>query len=283
MLDVSEATQRVDDAVLAPALVAQPEHNGSECLQLEHASQKTPTFRERVHTLDGSRLVFVPGGKYRMGADHLDVEEMPEHAVQLSPFWIGKFPVTNVQYAKFLSHNPGQPTPKFWHDERFNHPAQPVVGVTWNEARDYCIWADLELPSEARWEAAARGPEGRSYPWGEQEPTPDLANSSSADFSLRRGKTSTVGAYPDGAGPFGTLDQAGNVEEWCLDAWDEQIYRKRDAPSTDPVSHSGENVDRVLRGGCWAFKPEFLHCASRDWLGPDNRCPYIGFRVALSC
>lgn len=207
-----------------------------------------PIHREvgRMHR-DLSQLLPVPGGSYPMGTDDPDLPEEcgPCHLVRLSPFWIAKFPVTNRQYERFLSKNPGYPTPEFWNDAKFNEPDQPVVGVDWHDACAYCTWAGLDLPTEAQWEAAARGQDGFLFPWGNDEPEEHHAN-----FGGRVGKTTPVAHYSAGLGPFGTLDQAGNVWEWCLDAWDPLAYRSRGALPVDPVHEEG-GLMRVVRGGSW--------------------------------
>jgi serine/threonine-protein kinase len=167
---------------------------------------------ERVQPKDGSVLVYVPGGEYVLGAADIFEEAKPVHRVVLSPFWIGKYEVTNEQYGRFLGAVPGTARPEYWENNRFNQPQQPVVGVSWEEARAYCRWADLELPSEAQWEAAARGKDCRRYPWGNEAPTPEHAN-----FDFNKGQPTAVGTFTPGAGPFGTLDQAGNVWEWMMD------------------------------------------------------------------
>ena len=195
--------------------------------------------------------------------------------MELSPFWIGKYPVTNEQYDRYLAANPGARQPEFWQDKRFNAPQQPVVGVSWEEAKAFCGWAGLGLPSEAQWEAAARGTDGRRYPWGDEEPAPERAN-----YDRREGRTTPVGAYPLGAGPFGTLDQAGNVWEWCEDIWDTAAYRGRDG-SVDPVSTKGDAAVRSLRGGAWILGARILAAPWRDGNRAVNRNRNIGFRCVL--
>jgi len=243
--------------------------------------------RERIHEKDGSVLVYVPGGEFTLGTDE-DLEgyiesarhwPKPEHRVRLSPFWIGKYPVTNAQYRCFLEANPGQNRPKFWNDNQFNSPEQPVVGVSWLEALAYCRWAGLELPSEAQWEAAARGTDGRKYPWGETIPTQELAN-----YRGREGEPTPVGAYPFGAGPYGTLDQIGNVWEWCRDLFGKQAYQNRDGNSDPliPGEDSDERTLRVVRGGSWDTPTGLLRAAVRHRLPAWRRYDNLGFRV-LSC
>ncbi|MEM6454813.1 MAG: SUMF1/EgtB/PvdO family nonheme iron enzyme [Acidobacteriota bacterium] len=233
---------------------------------------------ERTHEKDGSVLLYVPGGSYTLGSTDGDDDEKPIHTVKLSPYWIGKYPVTNAQYGKFLEAT-GHEEPEEWHNKQFNGPDQPVVGVTWHDAQAYCAWAGLVLPSEAQWEAAARGTDQRTYPWGNAEPTEQLTN-----FDGNVGRTTPVGRYPDGAGPFGTLDQAGNVWEWCVDLWDLSAYAQRDG-EIDPVCRGekvSESAYRVLRGGSWAGRAESLRAAYRSRGHGDFRVRNFGFRVCRS-
>ncbi len=241
--------------------------------------------QEIVHEKDGSVLVHVPGGEFRLGTDE-DLpgiaEEYqgwwkPEHRVILRPYWIGKYPVANAQYGRFLKETPDQGKPAFWEDKRFNQPDQPVVGVSWSEVMAYCKWAGLVLPSEAQWEAAARGPDGRPYPWGDASPAAEYADFNK-DFGT--GKPDPVGSHPKGAGPYGTMDQAGGVWEWCADAWDEHAYRDRDG-RRDPVAEgdAGKAGVRVVRGGSWASRSWFLLAAVRHGNRAGYRVLYLGFRV----
>jgi formylglycine-generating enzyme required for sulfatase activity len=245
-----------------------------ELLGLELAGRVARAGEERVHEVDGSVLVFVPGGVYTLGAD-ISEREKPIHRVELSPFWIGKYPVTNAQYALFLEARPEQAKPEYWDNKQFNQPDQPVVGVSWDEAGAYCAWAELMLPSEAQWEAAARGGDQRRFPWGDAEPTAELAN-----FDRKVGRTSHVGSYPEGVGPFGTLDQAGNVWEWCLDVWDERAYAERDG-RRDPVAEGTKASGRVVRGGSWAYQSWGLRASYRFWSHSGSRVRSLGFRVVV--
>jgi formylglycine-generating enzyme required for sulfatase activity len=192
--------------------------------------------------------------------------------VWLSPFWIAKYPVTNEQYARFLAANPGHPRPAFWADARFNQPAHPVVGVTWDDAQAYCRWAGLALPTEAQWEAAARGTDRRPYPWGDAPPTPQHANFGGSG-------TTPVGAFPAGVGPYGTLDQAGNVWEWCADSWVPDAYQRFSDGAKDPVAQ-GDKTLRSVRGGSWNNPARDLHAALRDCGSARSRFNWQGFRCA---
>jgi formylglycine-generating enzyme required for sulfatase activity len=230
---------------------------------------------ERRHDADGSLLLYVPGGEYTLGADDINDWTRPVHRVQLAPFWIARHPVTNEQYGRFLAAHPDATPPEFWQDERFDARQQPVVGVSWEDAEAYCRWVGLALPSEAQWEAAARGAEGRTYPWGNEPPEPRHAN-----FGGRLGATSPVDAHPDGAGPFGTLDQAGNVWEWCADSWSLTAYRQRGEGAWNPVTR-GDTSMRVLRGGSWVNPGRDLRAAYRDRATARLRFNTQGFRCVL--
>jgi formylglycine-generating enzyme required for sulfatase activity len=227
---------------------------------------------ERLNEKDGSVLVYVPGGEYVLGDEAMG--ERPYRAI-LSPFWLGKHPVTNEQYSRFLKENPQARKPEYWGDDLFNQPRQPVVGVTWEEAQAYCRWAGLELPSEAQWEATARGTDQRRFPWGNDEPTPEHAN-----FAGQKGGTTLVDSCSKGTGPFGTLDQAGNVWEWCLDVWGPAAYRERDG-KWDPIFTKGDAAARCLRGGSWDLPAWRLAAAYRLGLRASLRSEDIGFRCSL--
>ena len=225
---------------------------------------------ERVHEKDGAILVYIPGGEILLGAEDQPLSR-PVRRVRLSPFWIGRFPVTNEQYARYLAGNPSRPEPAFWQEPRFNQPRLPVVGVSWDEARAYCDWAGLELPSEVQWEAAARGTDQRPYPWGRELPAPGHAN-----FNGRG--TTPVDAHPDGSGPYGTFDQSGNVWEWCADLWACDAFRQIKDGQWDPVVSNGEAAMRPVRGGSWMNPAKELRAALRERGTAKRRLNTQGFR-----
>ncbi len=252
-------------------------------------SKDLPAHCAEASEKSGIELVFVPGGSYPQGSDSLEFPGAPDedtrkewqenhkpvHRVNLSPFWIGKFEVTHEQYARFLDAVSAQGKPRYWDDERFNDPSQPVVGVSWDDAQAFVKWAGFTLPSEAQWEAAARSPDGRAYPWGDEAPTEELA-----DFGKdwNSGKPDPVGSHLKGVGPFGTHDQAGGVWEWCEDGWNPKAYAGRDG-RLDPVEPVGDGAARVVRGGSWSDPAEGLPSAIRDGDRPGNRDDDLGFRV----
>ena len=230
------------------------------------------TARGKLNARDGAQLVHVPAGDYMLGAEDLNDAARPVHRVRLSAYYIGLHPVTNEQYARFLARNPDHPPPAYWDDERFNGPRHPVVGVSWSDAEAYCRWAGLGLPSEAQWEAAARGTDQRRFPWGDDDPTPLHAN-----YDGNVGRTTPVDAYPAGRGPFGTFDQAGNVWEWCADLWSPTAYHERGDGRLDPCHRQGTGM-RVLRGGSWLNPRPDLHAACRDRATARLRQNMQGFR-----
>ncbi len=180
---------------------------------------------------DGMLLIPVPAGEFLMGAKASDslaeTDEKPQHRVYLDLFWIDRTEVTNAMYALCVQAKVCTPPHEFSSVTRSSYYGNaayanyPVIKVDWGQADAYCRWAGRRLPSEAQWEKAARGPDGRTYPWGEGI-TPQRANYNRETS----GDTAPVGSYPAGAGPYGALDQAGNVWEWTADWYDATYYSK---------------------------------------------------------
>jgi len=249
------------------------------------ASAATPEVL--VEPLTRIRFLWIPGGQFQMGSKRaLNAE--PVHPVRITPFWLGETPVTNAQYAVYLEKTTRATEPEYWRDRRFSAPDQPVVGVSWEDAQVFCSWLgktwgqQVLLPSEAQWEFAACGTDGREYPWGNEEP-----DATRACFGLdwEKDQPAPVGSYPAGRGPFGTFDQAGNVWEWCRDAWDEEAYAKRAASveeSLDPFVEGDKDSIRSLRGGGWDYPEQDLRAAFRFRLPAGSRVGFIGFRVAAA-
>jgi len=223
--------------------------------------------RTCVNEKDGSTLVWMPAGRFQMGshlADLLPHEYAPNesvptecepHTVELKGYWIGKYPITNRQYRKFMEETGHRP-PNRWDDPNFNHPESPVIGVSWVDAGQYMTWAGLRLPTEAEWERAARGPgeHGRLFPWGDSEPDQLRLN-----WGRRQQGTTPVGHHAGGATPdHGLMDMAGNVMEWCRDS--PRSYGSELAKNP----HGGEGSLRVLRGGSFARNGNGCRAAYRD-------------------
>ncbi len=235
----------------------------------------------KVSPKDGMVMVYVPAGEFRMGSDIYD-DEKPEHRVYLDGYWIDKTEVTNRMFRKFVKENGYQPEGIWWRaasDENIEgEDKHPVVNVSWNDAVAYCQWAGRRLPTEAEWEKAARGTDGRKYPWGNEAPKWGLANiwDRGADGYEY---TAPVGSYPEGASPYGVLDMAGNVWEWVADWYDENYYDK--SPAKNPAGPTTGEL-RVVRGGSWLSCVWDIRSADRYWFNPSSYRHNGGFRCSRS-
>jgi formylglycine-generating enzyme required for sulfatase activity len=236
--------------------------------------------------------------------------EQPQRRIYLDEYWIDKYPVTYGQYRQFIeakgyycseywseegwqwlekekrNFSPecfdaqlDSIIPRYWNDGRFNKPNAPVVGVTWYEADAFARWAGKSLPTEAQWEKAARGTDGRIYPWGDDF-DPKRCNCWKGEYP---GNTTPVGIYPTGASSFSVLDMAGNVWEWCADWYDEHYYHN--SPTRNPSGPKRGDY-RVCRGGSWYlilwYNPLDVRAACRNGDVPTYRYNTLGFRVVVS-
>ncbi|MCG8423054.1 MAG: formylglycine-generating enzyme family protein, partial [Proteobacteria bacterium] len=243
-----------------------------------------------IEEITGTRMLWIPGGEFLMGLSELDPEweevdrwAQPVQRVRISSFRLGEHAVTNREYGIFMADS-GHAEPAYWHEEGYQDAEQPVVGVSWHDAVSFCEWLSKTsgrqygLPSEAQWEYAARGPDSRTYPWGEQEPDERRAHYGQ-DWDA--GRPLPVASKPAGKGPFGTHDQAGNVWEWCRDRWSEHAYQERGyAVAEDPEATEGATDVRPLRGGSWLDVAVNLRSAFRVSVGAVVWDDVIGFRVA---
>jgi formylglycine-generating enzyme required for sulfatase activity len=231
--------------------------------------------------------------------------EYPQHRVFLSTYQISRYSVTNAQFQVFVRE--GGYTEQWkdcwtlegwkWKEDmrlskpktqggEFDLPNHPVVQISWYEASAFCQWfthrlretgelspyQEIRLPSEAEWEKAARGEDGQTYPWGNEEITSEHANY----YDTQLGVTSTVGCFPRGVSSYGCQDMAGNVWEWCLDWYDEDYYKK--SPKENPPG-SDTGSYRVIRGGAWNDDAGICRSATRYRSGPGRRSDGIGFRL----
>jgi formylglycine-generating enzyme required for sulfatase activity len=223
-------------------------------------------------------MVMVPAGAFLMGRDDGAEDEAPAHRVYLDTFWIDRHEVTNAEFKAFCdSTRRLLPNNPLW-DPNYvlDKPDYPVVNLTWRQANAYCHWKGKSLPTEAQWEKAARGTEGFLYPWGNAY-AENRANIFAEDEYQR---TAPVGSFPLGASPYGALDMSGNVWEWCLDWYQEFVYR--DAPDRNPPPPSEESAWRVVRGGGFSSPPDDAVTPNRSKNKPDLPVHHIGCRCAWS-
>jgi len=228
----------------------------------------------------GLQFRLIPGGEYVLGRPPGDPViydgELPPYTVVLKPFYITVTEITNEQYGRYLAAT-GRRPPLYWQDRNLNGPKQPVVGVTWQEAVAFTEWLTRvtgvvhRLPTEAQWEAAARGGlAGQPYPWGREAPDAGgrhRANYYPNDFAEDGFRfTAPVGSFPPNG--YGLYDMAGNVAEWCLD----RFTPARLTPFCHPEA-------RVLKGGSWMSRARELRVSFRQPAAPEKADGFIGFRV----
>jgi formylglycine-generating enzyme required for sulfatase activity len=216
-------------------------------------------------------MVVVPAGRFLMGEDDGPSSSQPQRQIILDGFAIDRTEVTNAAVALFFEATGTQFVG--WNVARARgRPDQPAVGLLWWEADAYCRWVGKRLPTEAEWEKAARGAEGRRYPWGD---TWDATRANTAESGL--GTVTVVGSFPSGASPYGVLDMAGNAAEWVADTFDPGYYKY--APERNPL---GPDVvlDHGLRGGSWASPREHAQTFFRDSSHSVRPNLRVGFRCA---
>jgi sulfatase modifying factor 1 len=229
-------------------------------------------------------MVWIPAGPFVMGARDDQEDNGPPHTVDLDGFWIDKYEVTVGEYQAFLRHFPqpdyqprqpyGSMPPQYFSSPDYQR--YPMVNVSWFAAQAYCAWKGKRLPTEAEWEKAARGTDGRIWPWGHTF-GPEHANVA----GVRDGYayTAPVGSYPAGKSPYGVYDLAGNVWEWVADWFDAQYYAR--SPARNPTGPP-EGTLRVVRGGCWFADEQFARATYRNHAYPEARDNSLGFRCARS-
>ncbi|HGJ63783.1 TPA: hypothetical protein ENS27_00170 [bacterium] len=254
-----------------------------------------PQELHRQNSDDGMPMVLIPAGEFEMGTDSFEIpqltnwakgydqtaqtswfqDETPQHRVYLDAYYIDVYEVTNEMYAKFMQAT-GHKPPKYWNDEKYNDPKQPVVGVTWADAKAYCDWAGKRLPTEAEWEKAARGGLiNKKFPWGD-EASHDYANYAGTVGNDVWAGPAPVGKFsPNG---YGLYDIAGNVFEWCADWYDKNYYEN--SPKSNPKGPTTGKT-HVVRGGGFGYTANFLRVADRFGSYFANTAyPYVGFRCA---
>ncbi|WNM61489.1 SUMF1/EgtB/PvdO family nonheme iron enzyme [Candidatus Nitrospira neomarina] len=248
---------------------------------------------------DGAPMILVPGGEFVMGSDDRSFSGVsPAHRVYLDAFYMDQFEVTTARYHQFMEktgHAP--PHDRYWKvggilgvgkvaaSEKY--PQLPVVNVTWEEADQYCRWAGKRLPTEAEWEKAARGNDGRAYPWGNEPLSAERTSKflSYGDSPNHYEWMKPIGSYPGGKSPYGIDDLAGSVREWVADWFDELYYAEspRSNPQGPLVGRAGtfsSGHDKVVRGGDRAYDFTFLS-VYRQYAHVSHGFRWdIGFRCA---
>ncbi len=225
---------------------------------------------------DGAIMVLIPAGEFIMGSDTDGTDERPAHKIYLDAFYIDKYEVTNAQYKKFMDATKYK-EPKNWRNENFNAPNQPIVGISWNDAKAYAEWAGKRLPTEAEWEKSARGGlVGKKYPWG------DTLDRSDANYAGIGGLdkwewTAPVGSFAPNS--YGLHDMAGNVWEWCEDWYASAYYFF--SPKSNPKGPQTGSL-RIYRGGSWSNGKDELRVSYRSNSGPDGAYGDVGFRCVES-
>lgn len=264
----------------------------------------------------GHDMVSVPAGDFVMGTDTSDRQEGPAHTVYLDAFWIDRYETTNRAFQRFVQSTGFQTAAEaegrslFYRDGGYHTVAgaswwrptgpgssllgrldHPVVQVAWHDAEAYCRWIGKRLPTEAEWERAARGTDGRTFPWGEAgSHRPEARANAGAENCCHESShdgflnTAPVGSFPGGLAPTGAHDMAGNAWEWTADHFSKYIYtasetRRPGSTRRNPVGPASGS-ERVLRGGSWISYPFMLRAAYRGHHTPETRHNYSGFRCA---
>lgn len=239
--------------------------------------QETQTIvsKGEIRSRDVTPMVLITAGEFHMGSENGDQETKPMHSVYLPTYYIDKFEVTVAQYEKFLRFT-GRTPPRYWEQVNLNeHKDRPVIGVDWTDASGYCEWAGKRLPTEAEWEKAAKGSDGRAYPWGNGSPTANQAKFGQCCEWKGYESLDEVTLHEEGKSPYGIYNMVGNVREWTHDWYDGEYYAK--GPSSNPRGPES-GVERVIRGGSWANSDKYLQVTNRDREQPSFQSATIGIR-----
>lgn len=237
--------------------------------------------------IDPTEMVLIPKGPFYIGSSEKDIDwmvetffaesrdwyldETPSHALYLNQFYIDKYEVTVGEYQKFLQKT-RRTKPKYLDNPKYNAVNQPIIGVTWQDAADFCSWAGKRLPTEAEWEKAARGDDGRRYPWGNNADI-KKANVRGTEDSFRY--SSPVGNFPEGQSPYGVMDMAGNVFEWTQDWY-------KPFPGNEGQNDLYNQRLKVVKGGSWKANMDLARSALRGKRFPHQSADHVGFRCVKS-
>jgi formylglycine-generating enzyme len=225
-------------------------------------------------------MVTIPGGPFLRGTMDGGFDEQPQRTIYLNTFSIDRYEVTNHQYQQFVlatGHRKAGPPSRYAKSiGKMRGTNQPAVYVSWDDANEYCRWKGKRLPTEAEWEKAMRGTDGRLWPWGNQE----KANGANwARVQDGHEVSARVGSFQMDRSPYGVMDGAGNVMEWVADWYQETYYKE--SPDKDPPSPEFGTY-RAMRGGGYTTTGSDVRITSRSKMVPDFRDETIGFRCAIS-
>ncbi|MFW6133793.1 MAG: formylglycine-generating enzyme family protein, partial [Planctomycetota bacterium] len=234
-----------------------------------------------INEIDGAELMWVPAGKFIRGSDSdvAGADEGPVRKIHLDGYWVYKYPVTVEQYKAYCKAAGKEFKPPWPQGMRADGDGDTYAAIAnWYDARAYAEWVGGDLPTEAQWEKAARGTDGRAYPWGEQWDPDKCVSMENTLYEFNEGFR-PVGSHPDGASPYGVMDMAGNVWEWTRDWYRYEYYAE--APDENPTGPpSGAN--KVLRGGCSLYDWRFCRTTARFVQPPQvNNWTAVGFRVVV--
>jgi len=258
---------------LTPFEESTPEQNNVTESEDDAAASKDEPIKEE--------MVTIPAGPFVRGTTNGGFDEQPQRTIFLDEFSIDRYEVTNHQYQQFVAatghRKPGLPSRYAKSGSgKMRGTNQPVVYVSWDDATEYCRWKGKRLPTEAEWEKAMRGSDGRLWPWGNRE----QANGANwARVQDGHEVSAVVGTFQTDKSPYGVMDGAGNVMEWVAD-WYQEMYYK-DSPDQNPPSPEFGTY-RVLRGGGYTTTGGDIRITSRSKMMPDFRDEMIGFRCAIS-
>ncbi|RJR12294.1 hypothetical protein C4588_02400 [Candidatus Parcubacteria bacterium] len=279
---------RPEISIAIDTIIFQNALNKKPAARYQSAVQMMQAFAEIVHA--PKDMILIPAGSFWMGSNTGEENEKPVHKIHLDSYYIDKCPITNAQFDKFTQETGYKGKGewrKYYRPETADH---PVVAVNWFEAIAYAEWSGKRLPTEAEWEKAARSNDMRKYPWGNKWDknkcnTPDLDDpevlKKRVDIYDGRG-TTPAGSFPDGASPYGVLDMAGQVWEWCADWYDENYYGKLEKVAKITKNPKGpeQGEYRVLRGGSWGNLMGPCRCTCRAY---SQKPDYINFNVGFRC
>jgi formylglycine-generating enzyme required for sulfatase activity len=249
------------------------------------STSEPPIGTSRVSPSDGMTEIYIPSGTFIMGSTddftEAELQEKPQHNVYLDGYWIDLTEVTQGMYKRCVAaglctdlvHDTEQ-NPHYTNPEYDTH---PVVYVTWDQAKKYCEATGRRLPTEAEWEKAARGTDGRLYPWGDTPPNGNLAL-----YAMASNTTRSVGSYPAGKSPYGVLDMIGNVREWVNDVYSEYYYGESPDRNPQGPELSEDHSSRTLRGASFKDSLHYTHLAMRFHHVPNSPGENRGFRCAVS-